>query len=106
MNSSFPIVCPLADLLNTNLRRCSTVTGGRAVSRATNKKTARRRSLCKSDRGRQSGCASDLLAAAIGHEADAGKAKDHHRPGGGLGDGGRYLGHQHRSYLKHLWVAI
>jgi hypothetical protein len=55
---------------------------------STNKKTARRRTLCSADRGCGSGYAQSrsLVAAAIGHEANANKAKDHHRPGGGLGD--------------------
>jgi hypothetical protein len=55
---------------------------------STNKKTARRRTLCSADRGCGSGYAQSrsLVAAAIGHEANASKAKDHHRPGGGLGN--------------------
>jgi hypothetical protein len=42
-----------------------------------------------------------LALAAVGHEADSDEAQDHHRPGGGLGDGGRLQGKVDNAGVAH-----
>src|SRR3954464_14472899 len=54
----------------------------------TTKKTARRRSLYSSILFRSGRDCCALAATAVGHQANASEAKDHHRPSGWFGDGG------------------